>query len=72
MCHWSEAEFDAKPFAKLMKLIRGKVASIVRYDAVWYAEATSDAMEEFGSCCSYLVGYWYSLYPFGEVVNCDQ
>ena len=55
-----------------MKFVRIEVASIVHDDVVWYAEMTRNAVEEFDSCRSCLVGDWYSLYPFGEFIDCDQ
>ena len=72
MCNRSETELDVEPFAELMKLSGGEVASVISDDAVRHAEAAGDAFEELDSYGSRLVCDWYSFYPLGELVDCNQ
>jgi hypothetical protein len=55
-----------------MELVGGEVASVVRDDDMRYTEAASDAIEELDSCCNRLIDDWYSFYPLGELVDCEQ
>ena len=72
MSYRSEVELDAEVFAEVVEFSRCEVSSIVSKDAVWYAESTGDAFEEFHARGGRLVRDRYGFYPLGELVDCNQ
>ena len=49
-----------------------EVALVVGENAVWYAELTGDALEEFYGRGGRLVRDGYGFYPLSELVDCYQ
>ena len=72
MSYRSKVELDAEVFAEVMEFLGCEVAPVVSENAVWYAESTGDAFEEFHGRGGRLVRDRYGFYPLGEFVDCYQ
>ena len=72
MCNRSKFELDTIAVSEVMEFLRIKVGSIVCDDGVRHTKTTGDSFEKLDSCFGYLIGDWYGLDPFGELINCHQ
>jgi len=62
--------FDADVGVEFRKLLVYKLSTIIGYDGVWYTIAVYDVFpDELLDLLSCDIGYRFSFYPFGEVVD---
>ena len=72
MSYRSKVELDAEVVAEVVEFSGCEVAPVISKDAVWHAESTGDAFEEFHGRGGRLVRDRYGFYPLGELVDCYQ